>query len=83
MKNDEDWSLAVVDPLYFRVINTTSTVKMKLKLENNSKLLPTMENHAFVLVESCGEILMARMMMGNRVRGLICDIFQADLTKME
>lgn len=26
---------------------------------------------------------MARMMMGNRVRGLSCDIFQADLTKME
>lgn len=75
----EGWNLAVIDPLF---PDDSATVKMKLKLRNNTQLLPTLENHVFVLVESCGEILIVRM-MGNGGCNLNCDVFRADLTEME
>ncbi|RWR81482.1 F-box domain-containing protein/DUF295 domain-containing protein [Cinnamomum micranthum f. kanehirae] len=77
--SDEDWNLTVINPLF---PDDSATVKMKLKLRNNTQLLPTLKNRVFVLVESCGEILIVRM-MGNG--GLIfkCDVFRADLTEME
>lgn len=77
--NDEDWSLAVVDPLF---PGDTHTVKMKLKLGNNARLLQTLGYHVFILVESCGETLLVRMMW-NCVCNLSCDVFRANLTRLE
>lgn len=68
-----------VDPLF---PGNTTTMKMKLKLRNKTQVLPTPEHHVFLLVESHGEILLVRM-MGNRIRRLSCDVFRADLAKME
>lgn len=81
--NDEKWNLAVVNPL---CPGNTTFMNMKLNIGNDTHFLPTIGHHVFILVESFGEILLVRMMgtlVCGVVRGLRCDVLQADLTKME
>lgn len=74
----KDWSLAVFDPLF----PGNNVSKLEIELKSNTKIILHMQHCVYVLVESCGEILMVRI-MAQYGHSPSCEVFRADLTAME
>lgn len=72
---NEDGSLVLADPLF-----ATSEVKMGMKLQK-SRLPEWHRFQGFYLVESCGQLLLVRVLVVHT--GLSFDVFRADLTEWE
>eukprot|EP00268_Persea_americana_P039799 TRINITY_DN3944_c0_g1_i5.p1 TRINITY_DN3944_c0_g1~~TRINITY_DN3944_c0_g1_i5.p1 ORF type:complete len:408 (-),score=48.58 TRINITY_DN3944_c0_g1_i5:528-1751(-) len=79
---NDDWTLANIDPLF---PHNVTNVKME-DLRHFPRIprlrVPNQPDHEYILVESSGEILIAKIIR-HSLRKLTCEIFRADLPKMK
>lgn len=82
----DDWNLVVVDPLFPHYYITNVKMKNVIYPPQLISFRRDLVDHACILVESCGDILLVMIKWGNIFRciyNLQCVIFRADLTRME
>ncbi|XXG42949.1 hypothetical protein AAC387_Pa01g3098 [Persea americana] len=78
----DDWTLAIIDPLFPHDITNVNMENLRHFPRSPGLRVRDLQNHEYILVESSGEILIAKIIRCG-LRNLKCEIFRADLPKME
>ncbi|XXG42951.1 hypothetical protein AAC387_Pa01g3100 [Persea americana] len=79
---NDDWTLAIIDPLFPHNITNVRMEDLRHFPRIPRLRVPNQPDHEYILVESSGEILIAKI-IHHSLRNLTCEIFRADLPKMK